>query len=152
MTDIFQREVIDSFRGDHEFLSNFYREMMEYDGHVWATAEHAYQAAKCSKQEEYDLFLNPLLTAGQAKRLGRHISIWKNWDSIKFSTMQKIVEAKFEEDTPIATKLLATGDAILIEGNTWGDRYWGMCNGEGSNHLGQILMHRRDQLRLMNER
>lgn len=148
MADIFQREVIDSFRGDHEFLSNFYREMMEYDGHVWATAEHAYQASKCAKQEEYDLFLNPMLTAGQAKRMGRHVEIWKNWDSIKVSVMVKVIDAKFEEGTPLAKKLLDTGDAILIEGNTWGDKFWGQCDGEGLNYLGNILMRRRDNLRL----
>lgn len=41
---------------------------------------------------------------------------------------------------------LATGDAILIEGNTWGDRFWGVCEGFGQNHLGHVLMRVRVQL------
>ena len=33
-----------------------------------------------------------------------------------------------------------TGNAYLIEGNTWGDIYWGMSNNFGENKLGIILM------------
>ena len=36
--------------------------------------------------------------------------------------------------------LLATGTAELIEGNTWNDTYWGVCNGKGKNMLGKTLM------------
>jgi predicted NAD-dependent protein-ADP-ribosyltransferase YbiA (DUF1768 family) len=34
----------------------------------------------------------------------------------------------------------------LIEGNWWGDTYWGVCNGVGENHLGKLLMKIRDYL------
>jgi hypothetical protein len=44
--------------------------------------------------------------------------------------------------------LLATGDKELIEGNTWGDTFWGVCNGIGQNHLGKILMAKRTELKL----
>ena len=49
----------------------------------------------------------------------------------------------------LAAALLATGDAVLQQGNTWGDRYWGkdLRTGEGENHLGRLLMERRDLLR-----
>ena len=43
--------------------------------------------------------------------------------------------------------LLATGDAELIEGNNWGDTYWGKCNGQGLNRLGILLMQIRDYIR-----
>ena len=42
--------------------------------------------------------------------------------------------------------LLATGDAKIVEGNTWGDVFWGVCNGVGENHLGEILMKVRQDL------
>ena len=45
-----------------------------------------------------------------------------------------------------------TGDAELIEGNTWHDNYWGVCscskcNGRGKNRLGKLLMKVREELR-----
>ena len=45
-------------------------------------------------------------------------------------------------------KLLDTGDAILIEGNDWGDRYWGVCDGVGQNKLGLILMGLRKKMKM----
>ena len=43
--------------------------------------------------------------------------------------------------------LMLTGDAELIEGNNWGDTFWGVCNGRGENMLGKLLMEIRDYLR-----
>ena len=43
-------------------------------------------------------------------------------------------------------KLILTGDSYLEEGNTWNDRYWGVCNGVGKNKLGEILMQVRKRL------
>lgn len=36
--------------------------------------------------------------------------------------------------------LSKTGEEHLEECNTWGDEYWGTCNGIGENRLGNILM------------
>jgi hypothetical protein len=40
-------------------------------------------------------------------------------------------------------KLLATEYVELIEGNNWGDTFFGVCNGEGENWLGRLLMNLR---------
>lgn len=42
--------------------------------------------------------------------------------------------------------LINTGDAELIEGNSWGDTFWGECNGIGENNLGKILMKIRKEI------
>lgn len=44
--------------------------------------------------------------------------------------------------------LLATGDAVLKEGNTWNDVFWGVSlkTGQGENNLGKILMRVREKL------
>jgi predicted NAD-dependent protein-ADP-ribosyltransferase YbiA (DUF1768 family) len=44
-------------------------------------------------------------------------------------------------------KAASPGEAPLIEGNTWNDRYWGVCRGTGKNRLGQILMRIRSEIR-----
>ncbi len=45
-----------------------------------------------------------------------------------------------ETRSDIVKFLVPTADAELIEGNTWNDRFWGVCRGQGGNELGQILM------------
>ena len=61
--------------------------------------------------------------------------------------MRSLLAQKFRLGSPLGLRLLATGDAELIEGNTWGDRYWGIVNGAGENRLGTLLMDRRAELR-----
>ena len=50
-------------------------------------------------------------------------------------------------DPYLREMLLDTGDEELIEGNWWGDQYWGVCNGVGKNRLGNILMLIRKNIR-----
>ena len=60
--------------------------------------------------------------------------------------MYSVCKAKFTQNTDLLKKLLDTGDAELVEGNTWGDRVWGVCKGEGENRLGKILMRIRGEI------
>jgi predicted NAD-dependent protein-ADP-ribosyltransferase YbiA (DUF1768 family) len=60
--------------------------------------------------------------------------------------MREILIAKFSQNEDIKGKLLATGDTELIEGNTWGDTFWGVCRGEGTNWLGKLLMEVRTEI------
>jgi hypothetical protein len=61
--------------------------------------------------------------------------------------MESLVKEKFTRDTELGAKLVATGDEELVEGNYWGDTFWGVCRGVGQNHLGKILMKVREELR-----
>ena len=89
------------------------------------------------------------LAPSNAKRRGRHVQLRKDWESVKNGIMEEIVRAKFIQNLELKAQLLSTGDAILIEGNTWNDRYWGVDvrSGVGKNHLGKILMKIRSELR-----
>jgi ribA/ribD-fused uncharacterized protein len=82
----------------------------------------------------------------RAKKLGREISVVQDWDKKKFQIMEALVRIKFLDNPELRIMLKSTGDAILVEGNTWGDKYWGVCKGEGLNMLGQILMSVRNIL------
>ena len=68
-----------------------------------------------------------------------------DWEDKKDKIMYDILEAKFSNKR-LAQKLLATGNAKLVEGNTWGDTYWGACRGQGKNKLGKLLMKVRKKL------
>ena len=94
------------------------------------------------------------LNASEAKKLGRQITLRKDWEDVKIRIMQEIVTAKFEQHPDLANKLLDTKDAYLEEGNTWGDRIWGTVDGKGANNLGIILMSERErqlELQIFNE-
>lgn len=139
--------MITSFRGRYRFLSNFYPAPVR----GFPTVEHAYQAAKCADMEEAFFFRDPNMTPGQAKRLGARVKLWDQWnDKTKLAVMNGLLREKFkyQGEKRLDLALLATGDQELIEGNTWGDRFWGQCPvGSGENHLGKILMKVRNELK-----
>lgn len=139
-------DVIGRFNGQYDFLSNFYDHAFEFNGHIFKTAEHAYQAHKAIDDVDFEKLKNAE-TPGAAKKLGRKIYIRWDWDEVKLELMYQIVLAKFSSDEALKNRLLATYPSKLVEGNTWGDTFWGICNGIGENCLGQILMRVRSVLR-----
>jgi hypothetical protein len=114
------------FSGEHHFLSNFHEgDPFVWNGDLWLTSEHAYQAAKCAREYQYHLIRN-LARPNQAKRAGKHVELRSDWEQVKDGIMLSIVRAKFNSHQHLARLLLATGDAHLEEGNWWKDRYWGV--------------------------
>ncbi len=134
---------INNLRGS--FLSNFYESSIELDGIVYRNAEAAYQAMKSSDSLVRVKFIN--LSGASAKALGKKIELRKDWNDIKLDIMYEIVKAKFIQNPTIAKLLIDTNDKVIIEGNNWGDIYWGICNGKGENNLGKILMKVREEIK-----
>lgn len=146
MTQLIHTNIIDSFRGAYRFLSNFWLAEVVYEGTRHASVEHAYQAAKCLHRSEKEM-VRAAATPGQAKRLARTVTVRFDWEEIRVGIMRDLVRLKFRAHADLAAMLVATGDARLVEGNTWGDTFWGECRGEGQNWLGRILMEVREELR-----
>lgn len=136
--------VVNLFRGQYSFLSNFHMFPVLLNGVLYKSAEHAYQALKCIEYADQET-IRKAGTPSIAKRLGYQAKQWTNWESTKVSVMLSILRAKFRHPK-LRKKLLATDLAFLIEGNTWGDTYWGVCNGVGKNKLGRALMQVRAEL------
>lgn len=135
--------MILSFRDEYFFLSNFYPVEIKLDGIVYPNAEAAFQAQKTLDVEERRKF-SMLKEPVQAKRLGRKVKLRDDWEEVKLDIMTEIVSQKFLQHPHLIEMLLQTGDEELVEGNKWGDRFWGVCKGKGENHLGKILMKIRD--------
>ena len=135
--------MIDSFTGENRFLSNFWPAEVELDGMIFPTVEHAYVAAKTLDMEERRK-IQAVATPGQVKRLGRKLVLRPDWEDVKLFVMEDLVRQKFQH-ADLRQLLLATGDQELVEGNTWGDTFWGVCFDVGLNHLGLILMEVRDE-------
>jgi ribA/ribD-fused uncharacterized protein len=136
-------EQITSFRGDYFFLSNFYEANVEYNGHTYLCNESAFQAQK-TLGSRYDF---TYMFGKEAKLAGRRVELRSDWEQAKDKIMLEVCTAKFEQNPDLRELLQKTGDVELIEGNTWHDTYWGVCNGSGLNKLGKILMSVRATLR-----
>lgn len=129
---------ITKFDGAYRFLSNFYPSPIVRQNIVYPTVEHAYQASKTLDDLDR-LCIARCGTPGKAKSIGKYVVLRDDWDGVRLQIMEELLLTKFVDDT-LRAKLLMTDKAELIEGNEWGDRFWGVCNGKGENHLGKLLM------------
>lgn len=133
------------FRGNYRFLSNFFPCSVLYDGYFHTSSEHAFQAAK-TNIFEHKTYVRQAATPGEAKARGKIVTLRPDWEEVKIPIMTDIVRVKFK-DNGLRFQLDQTGDAELVEGNTWGDTFWGVCHGMGENWLGRILMQVRAENR-----
>jgi hypothetical protein len=139
-------QKIESFVGYNRFLSNFFPAEIELDGAVYSTLEAAFQARKTIDPDEREK-IRKARTPGDAKHLGRKVTLVPDWETIKIGVMRDLVRQKFTRHPGLRAELMDTGDTVLIEGNTWNDTFWGVCRGKGQNWLGKILMEIRAELR-----
>lgn len=141
--------IYDFHKDGYDWLSNFYRAEFVWDGIIWPTSEHAYQAAKCADRQ-VRLNISRLPFPGEAKKYGQLVPIDPDWSSKKIPMMKEILTCKFRQNPDLKEKLLATGNTRIEEGNTWNDTFWGVCppgSENGLNHLGELLMELREELR-----
>lgn len=140
-----KEKKITKFFDEYRFLSNFWPCDVEFNGIIYPSVEHAYQAQKTTDIQTR-INISKMKTAGEVKTYGKTLPVRCDWDDIKFQIMEDLVHQKFFNNYKLKGLLMATDDAKLVEGNTWGDVYWGVCNGVGENNLGKILMKVREEL------
>jgi ribA/ribD-fused uncharacterized protein len=145
--------IIDSFQSEYAFLSNFWPSPVVFNSQEWPTVEHAFQASKTFDEGERELIRNAP-TPREAKELGRKVlNLRPAWEEQKADIMLELLRLKFSQNKALRDRLLATGNAVLIEGNTRHDNTWGDCRCDrcrdihGENLLGRLLMRVRKELR-----
>lgn len=142
-------DEITSFRGKYAFLSNFAPSRFTAAGRSWPSVEHAFQAMKAKLDTEKE-WVAAAPTPGEAKRRGRGVVLIDEWANpeVRVAIMLALVRKKFEQNKLLRRLLLETGDAEIVEGNSWGDTFWGVDTKKGGeNHLGKILMQVRAELK-----
>jgi len=161
--DILAVPIIDMFDyTENAFLSNFYPFEITYKDLTFATTEHAYQWEKPVEGcvdgvgKLWSDKIRFASTPTKTKGFGRRCSLRPDWEQVKLKIMKAVLIAKFR-DTNLWPRLDATGDAYLIEGNTWHDNCFGIClkkdcergcwEKRGQNYLGLFLMELRVILR-----
>lgn len=142
---------------EHRWLSNMTYVKIPYNGIIYPATENFYQAMKYTDCDYYPQNDGVI-------EVRKYIATLKPHEAKKFSRENKMTSFVFEEkklqimeyaqkqkysQEPFKSKLLATGDALLEEGNWWGDKFWGVDikTRQGENHLGKIIMKIRDQLK-----
>lgn len=130
------------FSGLLAFLSNFHSCKVIVDGLTFKSAEAAYQSYKNLEHQKEFLTLG----AYDSKKYARTLPLRADWDKVKLEVMRKVVAAKFNQNVDLAKLLMKTPDEDLVEENTWGDTFWGVCEGKGQNNLGKILKEIKYQL------
>lgn len=137
--------MIDNFKGEYRFLSNYHLCPILWQGIQFGSVEHAYQAAKSLNPIDWEV-IAAFLKPKEAKAYGYEIKLREDWATYRLEIMEELLRQKFNH-TELKSKLLATSPQELVEGNTWGDAFWGVCNGGGENHLGKLLVKIRDQFK-----
>ncbi len=133
-------------------FSNLYQRPIEFEGVVYPTSEHAYQAGKASKPAVRDWILSAP-TPALAAMAAHGLYVWDvvpDWAKIKFDRMRGVLRAKFDQHPDLQELLLATGEARLVEAGTVSNavnRLWGEVDGKGENMLGVMLMELRTAYR-----
>lgn len=129
-------------------FSNLYRRPIEFEGRIYPTSEHAYQAGKARKPAVREWILNAP-TPALAAMAAHGLYVWDvvpDWAQIKFDRMRAVLRAKFDQHDDLRELLLSTGDTRLVEAGTVNNavnRLWGEVDGKGENMLGIMLMELR---------
>ena len=132
------------------WLSNFYRCIQFVDGKLYPTNEHYYQAMKARGENFQEwIRLCPVpyhaMLSGRRLRVGKPGELRPDWENVKLAYMERGLRAKFQ-DQLLRLKLLQTGDAHLFE-NSLTDSYWGGALPKSKNHLGNLLMKIREEIK-----
>ena len=129
-------------------FSNFAAFPIRVDGKSWPTSEHYFQAQKFAgteHAEEVRLARSPMMAARMGRDRKRPLR--PDWEEVKDEVMLRALRAKFGQHPELASLLLSTGDAVLVE-HTTNDGYWADGgDGTGRNMLGILLMRVREELR-----
>jgi ribA/ribD-fused uncharacterized protein len=135
------------YEGKYYMFSNFSAFNVTYNGRVWMTGEHAYQAAKFEDEEILEL-IHRAPSAYEAKQVCQRYKskVKPNWSSVKVSVMEEILRSKVREHPYVQEKLLETGNREIIEDSPT-DSFWGRGEDwQGRNELGKAWMKIRAEL------
>ncbi len=161
-----------SFKGALAFLSNMYKcpitmsldyvstekkdkflfgfkEDLNFDNNTYPSSENLYQALKYKYPSgRHDFrFINPF----ESKQRGKKIAGWEirtKWLTERLLAMELVIDIKFNQNKNLAQKLINTPDELLVEWNTWGDKFWGIClrTNKGENNLGKLLLKKKYEI------
>ena len=136
--------MINKFDNEYIFLSNYYPQNITYKGITYNCAMNAYYGQLISDNLQKKAIAN----ATPSRALSMVINSISKIDysqEEQDNIMYEILKVKFS-DSKLKNLLLQTNQEPLNNNINWEDTYWGICNDEGDNKLGKLLMKLRDEL------
>lgn len=130
-----------------EALNNFSAHAVEFEGALYPTSEHAYQAVKYSDttgKDEIRKAKSPVLAKHVANVKFRHVRR-NDWDEVKLDVMEKILRAKLDQHEEVREVLLKTGGDLIAEDSPIDD-FWGLGKNKDGENLGRLWMKIRDTM------
>lgn len=143
--------MIDRFKDEFYFLSNFYPCSINYCKIVFPSSEHLFQARKSKDVKIWEI-IAAIPKPGKSKAFGRTIDLRSDWEEVKINIMISVVYLKFSQNIDLMMKLRKLEGINLCEGNYHHDNFWGDCHCDnckniiGQNKLGYSLEKVRDNM------
>jgi predicted NAD-dependent protein-ADP-ribosyltransferase YbiA (DUF1768 family) len=134
-------ETIDNFNGVFDFLNNEYPCEVYFEGLMFPSVFHAFQAARSTKEHERAKIAYAD-SMQELYELATEIEDPADWQSKRLLVMEKCLRDKFRRHREMRERLRKTGNRDLL--NSYADKsssnlYWGVVEGNGQNHLGKLL-------------
>lgn len=143
-------EVIGFYPREFYPLDNFSSFKVEWNGHLYASVEEAYQAASfMGSDEELVEKVKKSHSAHEAQKIviDNKDKQRPDWNEVKVSIMEELLRLKIEQNPYVKKKLLQTEDYLIVEDSTKDD-FWGWGpNRDGFNQLGKLWMKLREEIR-----
>lgn len=123
-------------------LNNFSPHAIEYEGKLYPTSEHAYQAGKLTNEEAQEAVCHarsPLEAKHLANETYADFRDSKG-ETNKVERMEKILRTKLAQHAEVRQVLEKTGTDEIVEDSPT-DYFWGEgADGSGRNELGKLWM------------
>lgn len=145
------------FNSDHP-LSNYYLAPIQIpvigngekdEAEEYLSVQHAYQCMRFDPAEHLDLIYDIKDTPDpvEATRMGElnGDSSVNGWEDIEVSAMEMMMRVKLDQHPEIKRLLLQTEGWTLCD-RASKDTFWGLIDGVGENHAGEMLMKIREEL------
>lgn len=116
------KDILTFKTDEHAWLSNMTLVNIECDGIIYPSIENFYQACKYNEINIKKLISQ--LSPYKAKKYSRENKMTNSgFDDNKLIYMEYALHKKFSQE-PFKSKLIATGDCHIEEGNWWKDKFW----------------------------
>ena len=147
--NINSQQFIGFYTREYFCLDNFQAFQIEFDGVLYQTVEHAYQALKFidTNKDVYNKIVNAT-SAYNAMTIAHDYKEYQNpdWDNIKLEIMEKLLWTKVDQHPYVKQKLLSSKNYMLCEDSPY-DYFWGIGeNRTGENNLGKLWMKIREKI------
>lgn len=150
---------------ENGFLGNWYESPFSLQGHQFRFQESYMMWSKAMLMGDEEVAAKILSEdiPARVKKLGQSVKPWDEdkWIANRCKIMYEGCMEKFKTHADLKAKLLATGDAILVEASPM-DKIWGVglaannkdvrnvAKWKGLNLLGRVLMKVREDIKQMN--